>query len=191
MGRKVVLLVLATVLALSGCNYKTVGAPKGHLTLTAEFNDVQGLVAGHSVKMSDITIGSVTKVQLDGYRAKATLSIKDGIRIPQGTRAEIKVTSLLGENYVRLNLPAGHRLDTGPFLAIGATIGNTSVQPDLEQISDRIGPLLAALGGQDVATISAESATAVGGKGEQLNTLIARAGKVGDQYAGASVRHGE
>lgn len=60
------------------------------------------------------------------------------------------------------------------------------MQPDLEQISDKIGPLLAALGGQDIATISAESATAVGGKGKQLNTLIARASKVGDQYAAAS-----
>ncbi|KAB2374384.1 MCE family protein [Actinomadura montaniterrae] len=175
MGRKVVLLVLATVLALSGCNYKTVGAPKGHLTLTAEFSDVQGLVAGHSVKMSDITIGSVTKVQLDGYRAKATLSIKDGVKIPQGTRAEIKVTSLLGENYVDLQMPPGASMDRGPFLANHAAITQTSVQPAFEQVVGQAGPLVQALAGNDVATVVNAGATALDGNGTRLNTSIAKA----------------
>ncbi|MER7541686.1 MlaD family protein [Spirillospora sp. NPDC127506] len=102
MGGKILLLVVAVALAVSGCSYQTAGAPKGDLTLTATFDDAQGLVAGHSVQMSDITIGTVTKVELVGYKARATLSIEDGIKIPKGTRAEIKVTSLLGENYVDL-----------------------------------------------------------------------------------------
>ncbi|MFA1538259.1 MlaD family protein [Actinomadura monticuli] len=178
-----VALVLACVLT-AGCSLQTIGAPRGDVTLHATFDDVQSLVAGHSVQVADIRVGSVTGIRLDGYRARVTMSLRK--RVPAGTTATIAKSSLLGENYVRLNLPAGHRMDTGPFLAVGATIGDTSVQPDLEQISDKIGPLLAALGGQDLATISAESATAVGGKGPQLNTLIARASKVGDQYAAAS-----
>ncbi|MBO2466095.1 MCE family protein [Actinomadura violacea] len=175
MGRKAILLVVAAVLALSGCDYKTIGAPKGHLTLTAEFSDVQGLVAGHSVKMSDITVGSVTKVQLDGYRAKATMSIEDGIKIPQGTRAEIKVTSLLGENYVDLQMPPGASMDRGPFLANHAAITQTSVQPAFEQVVGQAGPLVQALAGNDVATVVNAGATALDGNGTRINTSIAKA----------------
>lgn len=177
-------LVGVLTVAAGGCSLQTIGAPRGDVTLNATFDDVQSLVVGHSVQVADIRVGTVTGIALDGYRARVTMSLRK--RVPAGTTATIAKSSLLGENYVRLEPPAGARLDTGPFLASGATIANTSVQPDLEQISEKIGPLLAALGGQDIATISAESATALKGKGPQLNTLIARAADVGDQYAAAS-----
>ncbi|MEU8303514.1 MCE family protein [Actinomadura sp. NPDC048955] len=175
--------VLVAVLA-AGCSLRTAGAPRGDTTLRATFDDVQSLVVGHSVQVADIRVGTVTGIRLAGFRARVTMSLQR--RVPTGTTATIAKSSLLGENYVRLDLPPGRRLDGGPFLASGAVLGRTSVQPDLEQISEKVGPLLAALAGQDVATISAESATALGGKGRRLNTLIARAADVGDEYAAAS-----
>lgn len=174
MGRKALVLMAALVLTVSGCSYKTMGAPGGGVTLTATFDDAQGLVAGHSVKMSDLTIGSVKKVELDGYRAKATLSIKKEYRIPQGTRAEIKVTSLLGENYVDLLMPPGGSMDRGPYLANRAAIADTSVQPAFEQVIGQTGPLLKALAGDDIATVVNAGATALDGNGKKLNTAIAK-----------------
>lgn len=181
-----VLAAVAAAVLLAGCSLQTAGAPRGDLTLHAEFDDVQSLVVGHSVQVADIRVGTVTRVRLAGYRARVTMSLLDRHRVPQGTTATIARSSLLGENYVRLDLPPGARLDTGPFLASGATLARTGVQPDLEQISAKVGPLLAALGGQDIATISNESATALQGKGTKLNTLVKQAAAVGDQYAAAS-----
>ncbi|WP_157430408.1 MCE family protein [Actinomadura macra] len=181
--RRLIALMAAIALAVSGCSYKTAGAPKGDLTLTATFDDAQGLVAGHSVKMSDITVGSVMKVELDGYRAKATLSIEDGVKVPRGTRAEIKVTSLLGENYVDLRLPPGGSMDRGPFLAQGAAITDTSVQPAFEQVVGQAGPLIKALAGDDVATVVNAGATALDGNGRKLNTTIAKAGDLLRMFA--------
>ncbi|QXJ21656.1 MCE family protein [Actinomadura graeca] len=172
--KRVLALAAAVALAVPGCSYKTAGAPKGDLTLTATFDDAQGLVAGHSVKMSDITVGSVTKVELDGYRARTTLSIEDGVRVPRGTSAEIRVTSLLGENYVELRLPPGG-MDRGPFLAKGAAIAGTSVQPAFEQVVGQAGPLIKALAGDDAATVVNAGATALDGEGPRLNTTIAKA----------------
>ncbi|RAY12391.1 virulence factor Mce [Actinomadura craniellae] len=177
---------LALALVTSGCSLQTIGAPRGDLTLTATFDDVQSLVVGHSVQISDIRVGTVTAIGLTGYRSKVTMSLRDDRRIPTGTTATIAKTSLLGENYVRLDPPPGRDLRTGPFLASGAAIGQTSVQPDLEQISRQLSPLLAALGGQDLATITGESATALGGEGDRLNTLIKKASAVSDSYAAAS-----
>ncbi|TDD76706.1 MCE family protein [Actinomadura darangshiensis] len=176
MGKRVVLLLLAAALTVTGCSYKTAGAPQGDLRLTATFDDAQGLVAGHSVKMSDITIGTVMKVELAGYKAKATLAIEDDVKIPKGTRAEIKVTSLLGENYVDLRMPPGASMDRGPFLASGAAITDTGVQPAFEQVVGQAGPLIQALAGDDVATVVNAGATALDGKGQKLNKTIAQAG---------------
>lgn len=171
-------LLAAVLLAglLAGCSIRTAGAPKGGLTLTATFDDVQGLVAGHSVQMSDVTIGSVTDVRLDKrtFRTTVTMSIKDGYRIPRGTRAEIKMTSLLGENYVDLTLPPGGRTDRGPFLPDGAQISDTSVQPSFEQVVGQAGPLLKALAGDDVATVVNAGAAALDGNGGRLNTAVAK-----------------
>ncbi|MGI5164548.1 MCE family protein [Spirillospora sp. CA-253888] len=178
MRRRAAALALAAALGAGagagGCSYKTFGAPGGDLTLTATFDDAQGLVAGHSVKMSDVNIGSVTKVELADYKARTTLSIKDGIKLPQGTRAEIKVTSLLGENYVDLVLPPGGSMDRGPYLADNAAIADTRVQPAFEQVVGQTGPLLKALAGDDIATVVNAGATALEGQGGSLNTTIAK-----------------
>ncbi|GAA2434304.1 hypothetical protein GCM10010191_55870 [Actinomadura vinacea] len=171
--------LIATLLAvLTGCSIRTAGGPQGALTLTATFNDVQGLVAGHSVQMADVKVGTVTSVRLDPrtYKSTATLSIADGHPIPRGTRAEIKVTSLLGENYVDLILPPGGRMDRGPYLAKGAAITDTSVQPAFEQVVGKAGPLLQALGENDLATIVNTGAGALDGNGRDLNVSIAKSG---------------
>jgi len=188
---RLLLVAAAAVLAVSGCSYKTAGAPKGDLTLTATFDDAQGLVAGHSVQMSDITIGTVTKVELVGYKAKATLSIEDGIKVPQGTRAEIKVTSLLGENYVDLRLPPGGSMDRGPYLASGAAITDTSVQPAFEQVVGQAGPLVQALAGDDVANVVNAGATALDGNGQKLNKTIAQASGLLRMFAAQRIELGE
>ncbi|WP_254716618.1 MCE family protein [Actinomadura sp. WMMB 499] len=177
-------LALVLLLTACGCTLQTIGAPQGDMRLTAKFDDVQSLVVGHSVQISDIRVGTVVGVELSGHRAEVTMSLKDDVRVPVGTTAAIAKTSLLGENYVRLQPPDG--ASAGPFLASGAAIDRTTVQPDLEQISARLGPLLAALGGQEISTISRESATALGGRGQRLNVLIKKAAETSDSYAAAS-----
>ncbi|MBE1530982.1 MCE family protein [Actinomadura algeriensis] len=180
----ILVLVAVVTVTMSGCSYRTAGAPKGDLTLTAEFDDVQGLVAGHSVQMSDIKVGSVVKVELvEGYRAEVTLSIEDGYRIPQGTRAEIKVTSLLGENFVDLQMPPGRTMDAGPFLADGGAIADTRVQPAFEDVVGQAGPLIKALGGDDLATVVNAGATALDGNGQKLNRTIAKASDLVQVFA--------
>ncbi|GAA3156750.1 hypothetical protein GCM10010466_54470 [Planomonospora alba] len=176
-------LLLALVLALAGCGLQTLGAPSGDLTLSATFDDVQSLVAGHSVQIADVRVGSVTDVRLEGYRARVTMSIEDGNRVPEGTSAVVAKTSILGENYIELRLPEGRGMDTGPFLADGAVIGKTSVEPDIEQVTARAGPLIDALGAQDVNAVLDAAATGIGGKGEDLNRLLRQATEITAAYA--------
>ncbi|GAA3445909.1 MCE family protein [Planomonospora venezuelensis] len=174
---------LAVLSVAAACTLQTAGAPSGELTLHATFDDVQSLVTGHSVQVSDVRIGSVTGIRLEGYRARVTMSIEDGHRVPEGTTAVIAKTSILGENYVELDLPEGRDMTTGPFLADGSTIVKTSVEPDIEQVTERAGPLIDALGAQDVNAILDAAATGIGGKGEDLNRLLRQTTEVTAAYA--------
>ncbi|WP_241661059.1 MlaD family protein [Thermomonospora catenispora] len=181
--RMAVLGLVAGMLA-TGCSIRTLGGPKGGLTLVAVFDDVQHLVVGHSVQMSDVKVGTVTDVRLvDGYKARVTMSIEDGFRIPRGTTAEIRVTSLLGENFVDLRLPKGRTMASGPYLGGGDRIAQTSTQPSFEQVVGRAGPLLKALAEGDAATIVDAGASALGGNGDVLNTAVARSSRLLEQFA--------
>ncbi|RAY16023.1 virulence factor Mce family protein [Actinomadura craniellae] len=188
-------LAVAAAWGLAGCSLPTTGAPQGDMTVTAVFADSQNLVSGHSVQLADVKIGSITGVELDTrtYKTKVTMSLMDGYRLPVGTSAEVAVTSLLGENFVRLSLPPGGSLSRGPFIADGGQITRTSVQPQFEQVVGQAGPLLKALAGDDVATVVNAGATALDGNGEKLNAMLAKSSDllriVGAQRAelGASV----
>lgn len=174
---------LAGLCLTAACTLQTAGAPTGGLTLTATFDDVQSLVAGHSVQISDVRVGSVTDIRLEGYRAKVTMSVEDGIRVPEGAGAVVAKTSILGENYVELTLPEGRDMTSGPFMRSGSTITRTSVEPDIEQVTERAGPLIDALGAQDVNAVLDAAATGLGGKGEDLNRLLRQITEVTTAYA--------
>ncbi|HJR24262.1 MAG TPA: MCE family protein [Acidimicrobiales bacterium] len=166
------------VALLAACSIQTATAPTGSLTLYATFEDAQDLTPGHNVQISNVVTGSVRDVSLDGYQARVRLSIKDGQRIPEGTVAVIRRTSLLGEYFVDLVLPA--RFDTvrGPFLESGATITDTSTQADLEQLAQQASIVVGALTADDLATSVQAGAEALGGRGATLHKAIQDAGAV-------------
>lgn len=176
---------LAALALTASCSLQMLGATSGDLTLNAVFDDVQSLVAGHSVQISDVRVGTVTGIELQGYRAKVTMSIQSAHRLPEGSTATVAKTSVLGENYVLLSPPPGKNLATGPYLKNGATISDTSVEPDIEQVTARAGPLIEALGAQDVNAVLDAASTAFAGQGDEVNKLIRQTAQVTDAYAAA------
>lgn len=188
MRKILVVTVVAVTTATGACSVQTLGAPKGGLEFSAEFTDVQSLVVGHSVQMSDVRIGTVVAIKLNDQlrAARVQMQLSPGRKLPQGITASIAKTSLLGENYVKLALPPGGNLASGPMLPDGATITSTAIQPDLESITEQVGPILAAIGGDDLSKIVDATATALANKGPQLNKLIKDVSAVSTNYAAAA-----
>ncbi|GAA4921759.1 phospholipid/cholesterol/gamma-HCH transport system substrate-binding protein [Nonomuraea thailandensis] len=176
---------LAALALAAGCSLQTLGATTGDMTLHAVFDDVQSLVAGHSVQIADVRVGTVTGIRLEGYRARVTMSVQSAHRVPEGSTATVAKTSVLGENYVQLAPPAGKSLAGGPYLKDGATIAETSVEPDIEQVTAKAGPLIEALGAQDVNAVLDAASTAFAGQGDEVNRLIKQTAQVTDAYAAA------
>jgi phospholipid/cholesterol/gamma-HCH transport system substrate-binding protein len=181
--RSLALVLLVVLLAVGGCDIRTAGAPKGAMTLTVVFDDAQHLVPGHAVKVADVQIGTVISVELEGYRARVTMSIADGRSIPEGTRASLSQTSLLGENYVRLEYPDGYDPATDPAMTDGEEFPSGGSDPTLEQVTSDALDVLGAIEGGDLARIVEALSTGVAGRGDELHTMIEQLQRVGATFA--------
>ena len=97
------------------------------------------------MQLADVPVGSVRSIVLDGDKAKVTLAFDNGVRIPADVSAAINRTTILGDQFVQLDVPkneTGAAAATAPQLADGAQITHTSLVPDVEQfVAGRIGGL--------------------------------------------------
>jgi phospholipid/cholesterol/gamma-HCH transport system substrate-binding protein len=164
------------VVLLGACTLETTGAIKGEARYTSRFDDVQELVVGHTVRISDVNVGTVLDIGLDGHEAVVEFTIEDGRRIPEGTTAAIAVTSLLGENYVALELPDDP--EGAPALASGATLPSSGSIATIEEVAVDLLSLTRAVRGRDAAAIIQAGATGIGPNGAALGELVDTVGAV-------------
>jgi phospholipid/cholesterol/gamma-HCH transport system substrate-binding protein len=167
-------LLVTVTLVGSGCSLRTAGSPQGDLELTAEFDDVANLVVGHSVQLADVTVGTVTGIDLvDDRTARVTMSIEDDIELPVGTSAALAKTSLLGEQYIELRPPdRSVEVVDQRMLQSGEEIGETLITADFETVTERAIEFLGAVSAEDIGTITSTGAEALAGRGDDLNTLL-------------------
>ena len=112
----------ALVVALAGCSVSGGGSQR---TATAVFTDVGDLSNGAQVQLADVPVGSVQSIALDGDKAKVTLAFDNGVRIPADVSAAINRTTILGDQFVQLDVPkseTGAAAAAAPQLADGARI---------------------------------------------------------------------
>lgn len=140
--------VAALAMLLSGCDFSVYSLPlpggakiKGpSYTVTVEFTDVLDLVPKSSVKVDDVTVGTVEKVWLDGYVAKVRIKLPKSLDLPDNTHATIRQTSLLGEKFVSLSRPTGSeqprgKLENGELIPLSRTTSNVEVEQVLSALS--------------------------------------------------------
>jgi phospholipid/cholesterol/gamma-HCH transport system substrate-binding protein len=179
--RRACALVALTAMLAGACTLETTGATKGEARFISRFDDVQELVVGHTVRISDVNVGTVLDIDLDGYEAVVEFTVEDGRHIPEGTTAAIAVTSLLGENYVALQLPDDP--ESAPELASGSTLPSTGSVATIEEVATDLLTLTRAIRGSDAAAIIEAGATGVGPNGAALNELIGTVGSVTNDVA--------
>ena len=140
--------------------------------VTAEFADVLDLVPQSSVKVDQVTVGSVEKIELNGWTARVTLRLPKDVKLPDNAVAELKQTSLLGEKYVELAAPSGAapegRLGEGDNIPLARTGRN----PEVEEVLSALSLLLNGGGVAQLKVIETELNNAVGGNEAQIKDLI-------------------
>ena len=140
--------------------------------VTAEFADVLDLVPQSSVKVDQVTVGTVEKIELNGWTARVTVRLPDSVKLPANAIAELKQTSLLGEKYVQLEPPTAvapvGTLRDGDNIPLERTGRNTEV----EEVLSALSLLLNGGGVGQLKVIETELSHALGGNETQIRDLI-------------------
>ncbi len=94
----------------------------GTYELTASFRSVDGISVGTDVRLAGVKVGTVARLDLnpETYYADATISLKDGILLPDDSAILISSEGLLGGNFVEIQ-PGGSPVT----LEAGAEIEDT------------------------------------------------------------------
>ena len=103
-------------------------------TLTARFNQTDGVTVGNEVRLAGIKIGHVLSLRLDDhYGVVATFSVPNHIRLPEDSGAAVQSESLIGKKYIEL-LPGGEE----EMIPEGGAIEFTQDSPDLMALLDKV-----------------------------------------------------
>jgi phospholipid/cholesterol/gamma-HCH transport system substrate-binding protein len=172
----VVVAGIVGALALSSCSVYDVQLPGGAdvgdnpIKVHIMFRDVLDLVPQSTVKVDDVTVGKVTKVELKGYTADVTVALPKNIDLPDNTRAEIRQTSLLGEKFVSLSKPSAPEGQLGNGDVID--LKDSGRNPEIEEVFGALALVLNGGGVGQLKTISQELNKAFAGRESSVRSII-------------------
>lgn len=173
-------LVVAGAVTLTGCDFSVYelplpgGADLGDdpYTVTVQFSDVLDLVPQSAVKVNDVTVGKVDKVDLDGYVAEVTVLLREDVQLPANAVAHIRQTSLLGEKFVSLSPPdtgaSPDPLENGDVIPLDRSGRN----PEVEEVLGAMSLLLNGGGVAQLKTISTELNNALEGREANVKSVL-------------------
>lgn len=144
--------------------------------VAVRFSDVLDLVPQASVKVNDVAVGRVERVELapDTKSALVGVIVNGDVVLPANAVAELRQTSLLGEKFVDLRPPATEK--PKGTLTDGATIplSRTTRHAELEEVFGALSMLLSGGGVEQLRTIASELNDAMNGNEAEIKALLSR-----------------
>ncbi|MCF7549540.1 MCE family protein [Pseudonocardia sp. WMMC193] len=173
-------LAVTTALLLSGCDYKGLndftlpgaeGTKEGSYAVQIEMSDVADLVPNNPVRIGDVTVGNIEKIELDGWKALVTVTLNPEVRLPENVTARVGQVSLLGAKFIEIDQPADPAVRT---VAADSRIplAQAGKYPETEQILASVAALLNGGGLNQLKTITTELDKAIDGKEETYKSLL-------------------
>ena len=94
--------VLLTAIGFLILGMQSINSQKDGYNISLIFGSTAGLKNGDDVKISGISVGKITKLELnqEDYNAKVDIIINKDIKIPDDSSAKIISSSLLGGNFL-------------------------------------------------------------------------------------------
>lgn len=173
--------ILLTAVGVSGCGWRglnslplpgTEGGGSDSYVIQAQMADVNNIQQNSRVRVADVNVGTVTKIERQGWHALLTMRIDGDVDLPANSVARIGQTSLLGSLHIELAPPTDGPpegiLREGAVIPLAGDVGYPSTEQTLSAVS-----LLLNGGGigqlQDVVTTIS---TALRGREQDLRSLI-------------------
>lgn len=171
------------VVALSGCGWRglnslpmpgTEGRSPGAFTIRAQLPEVNRLEPNSRVRVGDVTVGSVTKIERQGWHALLTMRLNPDVDLPANATVALGQTSLLGSLHIELAAPTDvtpeGKLREGALIPLSAAVS----YPTTDQTLAAVSMLLNGGGIGRIQEITRAFSTAFAGREKDLRGLIAQ-----------------
>lgn len=162
------------------------GGGSAHRTVFLQVPNTLGLNVNSRVRVADVYVGRVTKIELKNWIPTLTLDLEPGVALPANTTASIGQTSLLGSQHVELAAPpnpSAQPLRDGDVIPLA----NSSAFPTTERTLASVAMVLRGGGITNLETIQNEVSDVLSGRAEaireflsQLDTFTAELNKQSD-----------
>jgi phospholipid/cholesterol/gamma-HCH transport system substrate-binding protein len=176
-----VLVMIAAVAIMSGCQWHglnslpmpgTQGHGPGSYVIQAQMPDVSNLQPNSRVRVADVTVGTVTKIERQGWHALLTMRLNSDVDLPANVTAKIGQTSLLGSLHIELapaaDAPPQGKLQDGSLIPLSAA----GAYPTTEQTLAALSMVLNGGGLGQVQDITQAFSTAFGGREQDVRSMI-------------------
>lgn len=178
-----VLVTMATLAAVSGCGWRglnslplpgTEGNGPGSFVIQAQMPDVNNIQPNSRVRVADVTVGHVARIERQGWHALVTIRLDAGVALPANATARIGTTSLLGSYHIELAAPKHDapqgRLREGSLIPLS----RGGAYPSTEQTLAALSLVLNGGGLGQVQDITEALSTAFRGREHDVRSLIAQ-----------------
>ena len=177
------IVVLATV---SGCGWRglnslplpgTQGSGPGSFVIQAQMPEVNNIQPNSRVRVADVTVGHVTRIERQGWHALLTMSLNGDVDLPANATAKIGTTSLLGSYHIELappkDQPPQGKLRNGSLIVLS----HAGAYPSTEQTLAALSLILNGGGVSQLQDITEAFSTAFRGREQDLRSLIGQLDK--------------
>jgi phospholipid/cholesterol/gamma-HCH transport system substrate-binding protein len=178
----VVIAAVTVMFGMSGCSEwrglntlplpGTQGRGPGSFVIQAQMPDVNNLQQNSRVRVADVTVGNVTKIQRQGWHALVTMRLNSDVQLPANATAKLGQTSLLGSQHIELAPPADTppqgRLHDGSMIPLA----HSDLYPTTEQTLAALSSVLNGGGIGRLQDITEAFSTAFRGREKDLRSLI-------------------
>lgn len=175
-------LALAVLLAATcGCSWRgvnslplpgTEGNGPGSFEIQAQMPDVSNIQPNSRVRVADVTVGHVTRIDLQGSHALVTMRLDGGADLPANTTATIGMTTIFGSLHIELAPPTDQppqgKLHEGSLVPLA----QAGAYPTPEQTLAALSLVLNGGGVGQVGDITEALSTAFRGREDDLRSLV-------------------
>ena len=183
------LVLVVTAMVLTSCGWRGIanvplpGGPGGgadKMTIYVQMPDTLALNVNSRVRVADVYVGSVKKIELKNWIPTLTLDLQPGIKLPANAIARIGQTSLLGTQHVELDTPPDPSAEP---LRNGATIPlkNSQSFPTTERTLASIATVLRGGGISNLEVIQTEVTNILSGNADQIRDFLGKLNTFTDQ----------
>ena len=175
-------IAVAVLVGVSGCGDwrglntlpmpGTQGGGDGAFVIQAQLPDVNNIQPNSRVRVGDVNVGTLTKIERQGWHALVTMRLNHDVVLPENSTATIGLTSLLGSLHIELAPP----VDVPPYgkLSNGSVIplSRGGAFPSTEQTLAALSLVLNGGGIGQVQDITEAFSTAFRGREQDLRSML-------------------